>query len=216
MASAVLAAGLITLFITFAIGVYFVNLYGAQVLTIGIIGFAIILSYTRFINRRPIICLIAPGLGFGILMVSGTHYVLTQQHSVGSWLAALVPFFLVNNLLLLNQYPDIEADRSVGRNHIVIAYGTRISSYVYAVTAVSAYLAILAGVYYGYFPGLSLIALLPVFLSLFSLHGALKFGDRIGIRQQYLAANVAATLLTPLLLGLSLIVGQTQLLSTHI
>ena len=146
-------------------------------------------------------------------MVVGTHFVLTGQHSTNAWLAAPVPFFLVNNLLLLNQYPDIEADRSVGRNHIVIAYGTRISSYVYAAIALSAYLVILAGVYFGHFPHLSLLAMAPALLSLYALQGASRFGSDIGNHQPYLAANVAATILTPLLLGITLIFGQTPLLS---
>ncbi len=208
MAYLVLAAGLVTLFITFAIGLYFVKSHGMLVLALGGGGVAIILTYTRWINRWPLLCLIAPGLGFGILMVTGTHYILSLQYSVASLLAALVVFFLVNNLLLLNQYPDIEADKSIGRNHLPIAYGTRISSFVYGALSVSAYLVILAGAYYDYFPVLSIIAVLPLALSLFSLTGAIKHVDTIGQYQQYLGANVAATILTPLLLGISIIVGQ--------
>jgi 1,4-dihydroxy-2-naphthoate octaprenyltransferase len=132
MANTVLSAGLVTLFTTAAIGIYFVKQHGMLVLPIGIIGLVTILTYTKWINRWPLLCLIAPGLGFGLLMVTGTHLVLSSQISLTTWLAALVPFFLVSNLLLLNQYPDIQADKSVGRNHLAIAYGTRISSYVYA------------------------------------------------------------------------------------
>ena len=207
MANMVLATGLITLSITAAIGLYFVKTHGAPVLAIGIIGTTIILTYTRWINHWALLCLIAPGLGFGILMVVGTHYVLTQEISTAAWLAALVPFFLVNNLLLLNQFPDIDADRSIGRRHLPITSGTRFASYVYGVLSGSAYLVILLGIYYGHFPLLSLIATVPVVLSLFSLSGALRYGDKIGAHQQYLGANVAVTLLVPALLGISIIVA---------
>jgi 1,4-dihydroxy-2-naphthoate octaprenyltransferase len=203
----VLATGAVTLFITFAIGLYFANLHGIPILVMGGTGIAIILTYTRWINRWPLFCLIAPGLGFGILMVSGTHYVLTNSLGTASWLAALVVFFLVNNLLLLNQFPDIEADRRIGRNHLPIAYGTRISSLVFGVFSSLAYLAVVAGIHYGHFPALSLVAVLPAVLSLFAFAGAWRQGDRIGQNPQYLGANVAATLLTPVLLGASMILA---------
>lgn len=207
MANTVLSAGLVTLFTTAAIGIYFVKQHGMLVLPIGIIGLVTILTYTKWINRWPLLCLIAPGLGFGILMVTGTHLVLSSQISLTTWLAALVPFFLVSNLLLLNQYPDIQADKSVGRNHLAIAYGTRISSYVYGGFFIAAYSTILIGIYYGYFPGLSLMALLPIALSAYAFKGALKHAENIGTHTQYLGANVGATILTPLLLGISLTFG---------
>ena len=207
MANMVLAAGLITLSLTMAIGIYFISNHGALVLPIGIIGLVIILTYSKWLNHWPFICLIAPGLGFGILMVVGTHYLLTGENTVTAWLAALIPFFLVNNLLLLNQYPDIEADKSIGRNHFPIAYGTRASSYVYGMFFISAYSIILIGIYFGYFPGLSLIALAPAALSIYAFSGALKHADNIGSHTQYLGANVAATLLTPLLLGIAISYG---------
>ena len=140
-------------------------------------------------------------------MVVGTHLVLTDQVLLTPWLASLVPFFLVNNLLLLNQYPDVQADKSIGRNNIVIAFGTRISSYVYGLFFIAAYSTILIGVYYGFFPALSLIALLPVALSAYAIKGALMHAENIGTHTQYLGANVGATILTPLLLGISIAFG---------
>jgi len=203
----VLVTGAVTLFMTFAIGVYFVSSHGTPILVMGGTGIAIILTYTRWINRWPLFCLIAPGLGFGILMVAGTHYVLTSSLSTASWLAALVVFFLVNNLLLLNQFPDIEADRRIGRNHLPIAHGTRISSLVFGAFSILAYLTVATGIHYGHFPSLSLVAILPAALSLFAFAGAWKQGDRIGHSPQYLGANVAATLLTPVLLGATIILA---------
>jgi len=210
MANAVLILSLVTLTVTTAIGLYFINNHEALLLpiaVIGIIGVIIILTYSKWINRWPFLCLIAPGFGFGGLMVIGTHFVLTDMNTITPWLAALVPFFLVNNLLLLNQYPDIQADKRIGRNHFPIAYGTRASSYVYGVFFIGAYAAILGGIYYGYFPDLSLIALLPIALSVYAFKGALKHAENIGTHTQYLGANVGATILTPLLLGISLTFG---------
>ena len=207
MANTVLLTGMFTLSTTTAIGLYFISSHGTLIVPVGIIGIGIILAYTRWINRWPLLCLIAPGLGFGILMVTGTHFVLANTVSVTAWLAALVPFFLVNNLLLLNQYPDIEADRSIGRHHLPIAYGTTISSIVYGLQSLFAGLVILLAVHLGHFPPLSLLAALPLLLSLYSLAGALKHGDSVGQHPKYMAANVAVTLSTPFILGISLIYG---------
>jgi len=56
-------------------------------------------------------------------------------------------------------------------------------------------------------PAMSLITVLPLPLALFSLSGAIKYGKDIGSYPRYLAANVAVVILTPLLLGVSIIYG---------
>jgi 1,4-dihydroxy-2-naphthoate octaprenyltransferase len=207
MAGMVLITAFTAIAVTAGIGIYFTTSYGLPILPIGLAGLVIILTYTKWINRWPLLCLVAPGLGFGTLMVVGTHYVLTGNSTFTPWLASLVPFFLVNNLLLLNQYPDIQADKRIGRYHFPIAYGTRASSYMYAIFSFSACATIVICVYLGYFPPSSLAALIPLLLSLFALTGAFRFRDNIGIHPEYLGANVAATLLTPLILGITLIIG---------
>jgi 1,4-dihydroxy-2-naphthoate octaprenyltransferase len=207
MATIVLIAAITAISVTAAIGIYFIRSHSILILPIGITGLVIILTYTKWINRWPLLCLVAPGLGFGTLMVVGTHLVLTGESAVTPWLASLVPFFLVNNLLLLNQYPDIDADKRIGRYHFPIAFGIRTSNTIYGLFFTSAYLGILIGVYLGYFPVLSLAALLPAIFSLFSMTGAFKHGEKIGLHPEYLGSNVAATLLTPLLLGMTIMHG---------
>lgn len=207
MASTVFYIGVASLFATLLIGVFFIFKYGAGIVPIGLAGIVLIVTYTEWINKHPFLCLIAPGTGFGFLMVAGTQYVLEGQYAQLTWFVALVPFFLVNNLLLLNQYPDIEADANVGRNNFPIAYGIYYSNIVYGLFTLVTILAIVVYVLTDYLPALSLIALLPMMLAFFSLHGAVKYGKTIGKYPQYLGANVAVTMLTPLLLGISIIIG---------
>lgn len=121
LAKLILTAGLVSLLVTIIIGIYLIMEQGIQILPVGIIGVVLIITYTQWLNRLPVLCLVAPGLGFGILMVIGTHMILAREHSQLPWLISLVPFFLINNLLLLNQYPDISADASVGRKTFPIA-----------------------------------------------------------------------------------------------
>lgn len=191
----------------FLIGIYFVWLGHLILMPIGLLGMAIILSYTSWINRHPILCLIAPGLGFGVLMVVGTHVALSGTNGPLPWLVSAVPFFLTNNLLLLNQYPDIGPDRGVGRRHLPIAQGTVRSSWIYGLFALLTAMTILGGVLTHSLPTLSLAALAPLALALFALRGALVHGEQLGEHPKYLAANVVVSLLTPLFLGLSLLLA---------
>jgi len=207
MLNTVFAVALVSLMITLVIGIFFVWQYGVGIVPLGLIGIALIVFYSGWINKYPYLCLIAPGVGFGFLMVVGTQYVLVGQYMTLSSMAALVPFFMVNNLLLLNQYPDIQADSKVGRNHFPIAFGLKRSNLIYGLFILLTIAAIIGHIWSGYFPVLSLIALLPVPLALYSLSGAIKHGENIGAYPQYLAANVATVILMPLLLGVSLIYG---------
>jgi 1,4-dihydroxy-2-naphthoate octaprenyltransferase len=205
MVSAVLIVGIASLIATLMIGGFFVWKYGTGIVPVGVAGLLLIVTYTGWINKHPILCLIAPGIGFGFLMVVGTQFVLQGEYTSLPWLVAVIPFFLVNNLLLLNQYPDIQADANVGRNHFPIAYGVNYSNMVYGFFTLATISAIVIYVLTGYLPALSLIALLPMPLAFFSLYGAIKCGAAIGNSPQYLGANVAVTILTPLLLGISII-----------
>ena len=207
MAGAVFAAGIVSLLATLLIGLFFAWKYGWEIIPLGAAGLVLIVTYTGWINKRPLLCLVAPGIGFGFLMVVGTQYVLQGKYTTLSWLVAVVPFFLVNNLLLLNQYPDIKADANAGRRHVPIVYGTTTGNRVYTLFVFATIMAIVIYIRLGYLPLSSLAALAPMPLAFFALTGAIKHGEAIGGFPHYLAANVAVAILTPLLLGISLLLG---------
>lgn len=204
---AALILGIASLTLCILIGLYFIYLKGSLILPIGVFGVGIVILYTKWINRLPWICLISPGLGFGTFMVIGTYLVLSGEYSTQVWLVSLAPFFLINNLLLLNQYPDIHADRQVGRRTFPIVYGVNASNLIYALFAIFAYLSIVYCIIQQYLPVLAFIALLPALLSFASLRGAIKFKKNIAQQPQYLAFNVMAALLTPSLLIVSIVWG---------
>lgn len=206
-ARSVQVTAILSVLMTIALGIILIWKTGFAILPIGVVGILLIVAYTRWINRNPYLCLIAPGLGFGWLIVLGTERVLTGSFSIQGLLAATVPFLLVNNLLLLNQYPDIDADKAVGRNHLPIAFGINAGNWVYLVSAVSAMAVIVLASVLGVFPllsSISLIAIVPVF---FVFSGVVKFGKNIGSEPRYLAVNVAVTVLAPVLLGISFLVA---------
>lgn len=206
-APAVRFSGGISLSAVVAIGLFLAWKCGATILPIGLAGLALIVLYTDRINRHPWLCLIAPGSGFGLLMVAGTHCVLSGGTALYPWIVGAIPFFLINNLLLLNQYPDIQADARAQRRHLPIVAGIAASNFLYAVFALMAVIAIATGAWSGYFPALSLIALLPMPLAFVAWRGAVVHRENIGNHPGYLAANVAVAILAPLLLGISLVLG---------
>jgi len=200
----VLWAAIVSLLSALVIGLYFAFQVGTAILPIGITGLLLVFFYTQWINRYPLLCLIAPGIGFGIVMVVGTHIALGGAHTLTTWVVAAVPFMLINNLLLLNQYPDIAADQRVGRNHFPIAYGIERSNTVYLTSLLLVSLLVVASIHVGLLPLSAFLALLPMPLGVFAWYGARRHGQQIAEHPRFLAANVMLTLSSPALLAIGL------------
>lgn len=205
MAGVVLRAGLLGFALSAALGLYFVALRGAVLVIPGLLGLLLIAGYTPWINRRPWLCLVSPGLGMGLVVVLGTHLAVGGTVSVSALLAAGTVFALGNNLLLLNQYPDTVADQAVGRRNFPIVYGIGKSNAAYGIFSLAAAGLMAFGVGSGAWPVTALWALAPLLLSLIALAGMIRFGHGIGAHAGFLAANVAAALLAPLTLGVALL-----------
>jgi 1,4-dihydroxy-2-naphthoate octaprenyltransferase len=206
-ARSALGIGLGTLALTGLIGIYFLFVWGFGLLPLGLLGLVVIFSYTSWITRYPLLCLLAPGLGFGTFMVMGTDFVLTGEYTWTAFIASLVPFFLVNDLLLLNQFPDAEADESIGRRHYPITIGKQASSIIYGAFLLFAYLAIIAGVLLGYLPTFALLGLLTLFIAVPTAIGAYRHAEDIAKLAPYLGMNVLLNILTPLLVAIGLFVA---------
>lgn len=190
------------------IGLYFLWVWGWGIVPIGVLGLLVVVAYTPWITRSPLVCLIAPGLGFGTLMVIGTHFVITGRYAWPAFWASLVPFFLVSDLLLLNQFPDVEADRTVGRRHYPMVLGRRKSSLIYGTFLALAYLSLLVGVAVGELPWLALLGLLTLILAVPTAIGVYRNADEMERLMPYLAKNVLINILTPLLMGIGLTVAH--------
>lgn len=199
--------GWIAFCLTALIGLYFLWVRGWALLPLGSLGLLVIAVYTTWLTRVPLLCLVAPGLGFGVLMVMGTDFVLTGRYSWPAFAASLVPFFLVSNLLLLNQFPDAEADRSVGRRHLLITAGRRSSAVVYSIFLGLTYVSLAAAVYLGLLPRASLLGLLMLVVAVPTAVGVLRHAEETRKLIPYLGLNVLLNLLTPALVALGLLVG---------
>ena len=212
-ANGVFWACCLCLFVVCMVGSYFLvqGWFSSQskllLLVIGLSGLMLIVTYTRWLNRLPLVCLLAPGFGFGILMILGSVLLLAHHINTLAVIVSLVPFFHINSLLLLNQYPDIEADQSIGRNHFLIAFGVLSANKVYGSFMLLPFLLISGLIVKQSLPWLSVIALLPLLLGACVFAAASRLGAEIAKSPKYLAMNVAVTLATTFLLALSLLVS---------
>lgn len=203
-----LVTGLATLALAALIGIYFLFVWGLALLPLGLLGLIVIYTYTNWLTRSPLLCLIAPGLGFGTLMVMGTDFVLTGSYTWTAFVASLVPFFLVSNLLLLNQFPDIEADESVGRRHYPIAIGRRASSLIFGAFLLGTYLAIVVGWALDLLPAAALLGLFTVVIAVPVGIGAYRYADDLEKLMPSLGLNVLLTVLTPILVAVGLLIAS--------
>lgn len=204
---AVLFGGIFALGITLVIGLYFLAQGGWLLAAIGLFGALIILTYTQWLNRSPLACLLAPGISFGPLMVMGTELILSGGISTTGAVASLVPLFFVSNLLLLNQFPDIEADRAAGRDHLLIRYGTDTAKQTYRLFALGGI--ITAAITYGLFASpFWILAVTPSLALVVLIFKALaRFNGEVEPLIPAMGQNVVLTLLTPTLLGVALLLS---------
>jgi 1,4-dihydroxy-2-naphthoate octaprenyltransferase len=207
-ARSALITGLATLALAALIGIYFLFVWGLALLPLGLLGLIVIYTYTNWLTRSPLLCLIAPGLGFGTLMVMGTDFVLTGSYTWTAFVASLVPFFLVSNLLLLNQFPDVEADESVGRRHYPIAIGRRASSLIFGAFLLGTYLAIVVGWALDLLPAAALLGLFTVVIAVPVGIGAYRYADDLEKLMPSLGLNVLLTVLTPILVAVGLLIAS--------
>ena len=172
---------------------------------LGITGVLIVVSYTPWLNRQAWLCLLAPGTGFGAIIVAGSYLAL-GGNPVDSTLAIIwVPFALVNNLLLMNQYPDMSVDRAHGRRHFPIRYGLPASNLVYGFFMLTSASLILSMVQRDCLPTAALLALAPLALSLPALAIVIREGVQSSRLRTALALNVAAVLGTIATLSIALL-----------
>ena len=140
-------------------------------------------------------------------MVMGTDFVLTGSYTWTAFVASLVPTFLVSDLLLLNQFPDVEADESVGRRHFPIVVGRRTSSLIYGAFLLLAYLSIVVGVVLGLLPVASLLGLLTLIIAVPTAMNVYRYAENLEKLVPQMGINVLLTVVTPVLVAIGLLVA---------
>ncbi len=197
----------ITVILLVAVGFVLIQDSGWGLVPIGLLGLLLIVFYTKTITRMPWLCLVAPGFAFGPLMVIGTYYALGGQISILVILLSMVPFFLVNNLLLLNQIPDIDADKQVGRYNVLMHLGSETGLQIFAAFMWLSFIALGVAIWLLDLPQAAMLgfaSLLIVFPMLRKLQEDYQNIDKL---LPVLAMNVIITLITPVLIAVGLFIG---------
>jgi len=198
---------IVTAVITAAIGIYFAVTVGWPILLIGVIDLLVIFTYTKWLNRQAFLCLVSPGFGFGTLMVLGTFFVLTGRITWAAVIASFIPFFLVSNLLLLNQFPDVEADMTVSRKHYPILIGRQTSAIIYVCFLAATYIVIILGVILKLTPAWTLLGLLSAIIAFPTARNVLRNAEDLPALLPSLVQNVLLNLVTPVLMGVGFLIG---------
>ncbi len=187
------------------IGVYFLSRIGWALLPIVVLGAISVLAYTEVLARIGVGEIFA-GLGLGLLPVMGAAIVQDGRLGPAAAAAAIPAFLMTFNLLLLNEFPDEQADIAGGRQNLVVLFGRRGAALVYAFAALATPVWIVVAVLLHMLPLVALAGALPSVMLAQPLRWA--FGDtREPIPLPALGANVTWNLATNSLLAVALFVA---------
>jgi 1,4-dihydroxy-2-naphthoate octaprenyltransferase len=185
---------------------------GGGVLLLGLAGLALAWAYSA-----PPLRLMSRGLGeltvalVWFLVVVGADYVQRRHFfPIPAWVA-LGFALLVAALLLINGFPDAEADAQVGKRTLVVRLGPVKASALYAVLAIGAHLWLVAGVWLLVPPSQALWGLVSLPFSLAAAGWLAKHLHQPDRLKPALVLSVMAVLLH----GLGLAAGFAQLARLH-
>ena len=197
--------GITCLLLATGIGIYFVIVSGWLLLPLLLVAVICIVFYT------PVILRIkwpewAAGLGMGSLPVMGAYFVQTGAYNWPLVIAAVPSGILVYNLLLLNEFPDVEADKNAGRQTTPIVSGRRKAAAIYSTMTLAVYLWLIIAAATEVIPAFSLLGLLTLPLAIKAIKGSFQYED-MGKLVPAMASNVMVVLLTQLLVGIGYIIS---------
>ncbi len=186
----VLSAGLIsvkemktgivlTFLLAFILGLYLVYVGGIIILIIGVLSIFAGIAYTA--GPYP---LAYKGLGdifvfmfFGLIGTMGTFYLQTNQLSMPAFLSSIPVGSLITNILVVNNFRDIEEDRAAGKNTLAVKLGKTFTQYQFIFLIVVSFIVpLLLFLFYGFefwifLPYLTLPVVYKTITMLFTLDG---------------------------------------------
>lgn len=142
-------------------------------------------------------------LNFGILPIMGAYYVQTGCFSWSAFWGSFPIGFLITAILYINQYPDYQADKSVGKNHLVVAFGRNGARIGYYFLMFGSYIAIILLVVTGHLTPYALVALLSLPIA---LRAVVVFTRNFEKIKEIIPAQ-AGTIQTHLLVGILMSIG---------
>lgn len=140
-----LLATIVILVLAFVIGLCLLPYGGTLLLVVGIASLVCAIAYTG--GPFPLAYL---GLGdvfvvafFGLVAVGFTQFVQTGIFPREAWLAGLGVGLAINNLLVVNNYRDMEEDAQNGKKTLAVRFGRKFSLWQYGLQSLGASLCLL-------------------------------------------------------------------------
>lgn len=163
----------------FLLGLYLVYVGGIIVLIIGVLSIIAGIAYTA--GPYP---LAYKGLGdifvftfFGLIGTMGTYYVHTHEFSALSFLVSIPVGALITNILVVNNYRDIDEDRLANKRTLAVIWGKAFTRNQYVLLLIASFIIpIILFIYYNFsywilLPCLTLPLGIELIKMLFTLEG---------------------------------------------
>ncbi len=192
----------VTLLTAFGIGIYLALISTWWVLAIMAIGGLTAVFYTTFLTKWALGELFS-GLTLGSLVIIGTFIVQENTLPVSVIWLSVSPGILTSLLLLLNEFPDVEADRAGGRKHLVIRLGWKKAAWLYTAAMAAQYLVLGIGALMHIFPMSIMLTWLTLPLACFAINRTIRYGDKWEKMVPALGANVGVVLGVNLLIAIA-------------
>ncbi len=179
-----LGATLIGLYLNF-------TLKGNFILIFGIIGMILAFFYSApplKIGYRSGLGELSCAIGIGPIIILGAYYVQTQNFSLPALLVSLPLGILIGLVLLINEFPDYEADQQVHKNTLVVTCGPQKAAFIIVGFLAIAYIITVMLILMEMLPKIALFVLITTPLAYFIARKVLAhYGDI----KKLLPANIA-------------------------
>jgi len=150
--------------ITISAGLYLTAIRGLPVLLLGLFGISCAIFYTA-----PPVSFSHHGFGelsilinFGSIIGLGAYYVQSQMFTLEAFLATLPIGIMVFSMIIINEIPDIDEDRSAGKITLIVRYGRAIGVKLYTISWLCIYTIIFSAVTFRLIPVFTLLAFLSL------------------------------------------------------
>jgi 1,4-dihydroxy-2-naphthoate octaprenyltransferase len=205
--------GIACFVIAIPLGIFFTVVKGWMLVPLLVLATLLIVLYTPLILRMGYPEW-SPGLGLGILPVMGAYFVHAGAYTASAFIAAMPSYFLVHNLLLLNEFPDVEADVTIGRKTLPIVLGKKGAAVVFSLFVILVYVWIVGAVLLYVMPVWTLLALLTLPLGVQVIRGSFRYDDMPAFLPAMLK-NVQLVLLTQALVAAGYIIAAIFFLAGY-
>jgi len=175
--TSVLKFAIVSFALAVPIWTYFAIVKGPLLLPLVGLGAVCVLLYTPVLTRWRL-SEISSGLGLGILPILMFYFVQTGGYNTEIVVASIPAGILLFNVHLLNEFPDVEADKIGKRKTIPIVLGRAKASWIYLAGTMSVYAWVVAWVAAGVMPLTALLSLVTIPLAFWATRGALSYKDK--------------------------------------